>query len=79
MREWKAPVIWAVVGALAAWLGCYILDQEKIEGVFQLNFFGLFFAMHWLRRRYPEATAPFTTLNLSAHDDQGSRSRGPVE
>jgi hypothetical protein len=76
VREWKAPVGWAAICAIAAWLGCWIVDEKRIETVFQLNFFGMFFAMHWLRRRYPDATAPFTTLNLSTPvtETRGSRS-----
>jgi hypothetical protein len=77
VRGWRTPVIFATFGAIAVWLGCWLIDQNEIGSVFQFNFFGMLFALNWLMRRYPTSTAPFTTLNLSAHDDQGSRD--PVE
>jgi nitrate/nitrite transporter NarK len=74
VRMWKAPVSWAAIGAFAAWLGCWIADQREIERIFQLNFFGMYFAMHWLRQRYPDVTEPpFVTLNLSTRNNQDSR------
>lgn len=63
-REWKAPAIWAAIGAFAVVMWCWIAEQKEIENIFQLNFYGMLFAALWLRRRYPEVTAPFTTLNL---------------
>jgi hypothetical protein len=76
VRQWRTPVTFAAFGAFAVWLGCWITDHREIESVFQFNFFGMLFASNWLTRRYPNATAPYTTLNLSSRDDRGSRVPG---
>ena len=79
LRQCVAPTRAVAIILLVAWAGFWVTDRERIADVFELNFWGLFFAANWLTRRYrvADASANITSLNLlrgSAPDSGGSTS-----